>query len=129
AGNFDEEDVHLLHNKASEVLRPYFEKTKNEKKEKYREAHGQTTSGLQDVVISADAGRIDTLFVERGKHVWGDYKREEAKIEVHDEPKSTDIDLLDYAARQTFETDGKVFIVETEDMPEEGSPVNAILRY
>lgn len=129
AGNFDEEDVHLLHDKASEILEPYFEKAKNEKKEKYREAHGQTTTSLQDVIISADTGRIDTLFVEKGKHVWGDYKREEAKIDVHDQQKNMDTDLLDYAARKTFETDGKVFIVETEDMPEEGSSVNAILRY
>ncbi len=129
AGNFDEEDVHLLHDKASEILEPYFEKAKNEKKEKYSEAHGQTTTSLQDVIISADTGRIDTLFVEKGNHVWGDYKREEAKIEVHDHPKPLDTDLLDYAARKTFETNGKVFIVETEDMPEEGSPVNAILRY
>ena len=129
AGNFDEEDTHLLHDKASEILESYFEKVKNEKKEKYREAHGQTTTSLQDVVISADAGRIDTLFVEHGKHVWGDYKREEAKIDVHKEQKTIDTDLLDYSGRKTFETDGKVFIVDAENMPEEGSPVNAILRY
>ena len=129
AGNFDEGDIQLIHDKAAHILEPYFEKAKNEKKAKYHEAAGKTTTSLQDVVISADAGRIETLFIEKGKQVWGVYKRDEAKIEVHDEPKSMDTELLDYAARTTFNADGEVFIVETEDLPEDGAPVNAILRY
>lgn len=102
---------------------------KNEKKSKYHESEGKTTTSLQDVVISADAGRIESLFVEKGKHVWGDYKREEAKINVHENHKPLDTGLLDYAARNTFKTDGDVYIVEQDEMPEGGSPVNAILRY
>jgi hypothetical protein len=129
AGNFDEDDVQLIHDKAAEILEPYFNEMKNEKKSKYHEAAGKTTTSLQDVVISADAGRIETLFIEKGKHVWGEYKSDEAKIEVHDNPNPLNNDLLDYAARNTFKTEGDVYIVEQEDMPEGGSPANAILRY
>jgi hypothetical protein len=129
AGNFDEDDVQLIHDKAAEILEPYFNEMKNEKKSKYHEAAGKTTTSLQDVVISADAGRIETLFIEKGKHVWGEYKSDEAKIEVHDNPNPLNNDLLDYAARNTFKTEGDVYIVEQEDMPEGDSPANAILRY
>ena len=129
AGNFDEGDVQLIHEKAAEILDPYFNEMKNEKKAKYGEAAGKTITSLQDVVISADAGRIESLFIEKGKHIWGEYKREEAKIDVHDNPKPLDTGLLDYAARKSFATNGDVYIVDTDDMPEGGSPVNAILRY
>ncbi|HKJ79604.1 MAG TPA: hypothetical protein VKA10_08710, partial [Prolixibacteraceae bacterium] len=104
-------------------------KVKNEKKSGYAEANGKTTASLEDIVISADAGKVDTLFVAKNTHVWGEYKRNEAKIEKHEEKQELDKCLLDYAARNVFLQGGKVFIEEQEELPENTAPANAILRY
>ncbi len=129
AGNYDNGDIQVVHEKAKELLVPYFDRVKNDKKENYSEAIGKTTSSLEDVVISADSGQIDTLFVARGNHVWGDYDQKAGKIDIHKNKKPLDKCLLDLAARNTFLKSGQVFIEEAENLPEKEAPVNAILRY
>ena len=128
-GNQDNGDILLIHEKAKELLEPYFDKVKNEKKEKYAEANGKTTSSVEDVVISADAGSIDTLFIARGKQVWGRYNKNSGTIDVHEKQEAFDNSLLDLAARKTFYTGGKVFIENQDNLPENNAPVNAILRF
>ncbi len=128
-GNYDNGDILTVHEKAKDIMAPWFEQVKNDKKASYSEAIGKTTSSLEDVVIAADAGQIDTLFVAKGKHVWGEYDREAAKINIHNEKQPMDNCLLDFAARNTFLKNGKVFFEEEENLPENTSPVNAILRF
>ncbi len=128
-GNYDNGDIQVVHEKAKELLAPYFSKVKNEKKSSYSEAIGKTTSSLEDVVVSADSGQIDTLFVARGNHVWGDYNRKAGKIDIHQNKRKLDKCLLDLAARNTFLKSGQVFIEDAGNLPEKEAPVNAILRY
>jgi len=128
-GNHDNSDALLLHEQAVELLQSYFEEEKNSKKESYSEANGKTTSSLEDIVVSADAGAVDTLFIARGEQVWGDYNREERKIEKHDKKHKNDKCLLNFAARTVILKGGKVFIEEQSNLPENTAPANAILRY
>ena len=129
AGNYDNGDILFIHKRAKELLEPYFDEVKNKKKEKYSEVVGKTTSDIGDVVISADAGRIDTLFVARGKQVWGRYDKDSGRIDVHENREALDSSLIELAARRTFFTGGKVFIENQENLPENNAPVNAILRF
>ncbi|MFW5830694.1 MAG: hypothetical protein ACOCVA_00495 [Prolixibacteraceae bacterium] len=129
SGNYDDEDIVGIHEKAMDILTPYFDEVRNSKKESYSEAIGKTTASLEDIVVSADAGKIDTLFVAKHTHIWGEYHREAGKIEKHEDKKNMDNCLLDYAARNVFLKGGQVFIEDQEDMPENTAPANAILRY
>ncbi len=44
--------------------------------------------------------------------------------------KSQDnISLLNFAVKETIDNGGEVFLLEEEQMPEEGAVVNALLRY
>lgn len=129
SGNHDNTDMFLLHEMAKESLQPYFDRKRNEMKNKYHESVNQSSSDIGEVVVSADSGRVDTLFVERESHVWGSYNPTTAGVNIHEDKKPMDSCLIDFAARKVFLQGGKVFIEEHENLPEENVPVNAILRF
>lgn len=129
-GNYDNDDILKVHEKANELLRPYFNKIKNEKKKKYIEApDDQIISETEDVIKAANLGQVETLFVEKGSVQWGDVNEETGEVTFRNEKNPIDHCLIDYTARSVFLKGGKVFIEEIGDMPESGSPLNAVLRF
>lgn len=129
SGNFDNESPQVLHERAKELLQPYFNETKTEKKEALIDGGIPQVSDLKETIIAADSGRISTLFVARGQHAWGTYKPEEVKVEIHDTKEPMDSCLLDLAARKTFLKGGKVFMVDQENLPNKDTKLNAALRF
>ncbi|HTN68151.1 MAG TPA: hypothetical protein VLZ33_01670 [Dysgonamonadaceae bacterium] len=129
SGNFEKETPKVIHERSKELLQPYFDETRTDKKEALIDGNIPQVSGLEEAVIAADAGRISTLFVAKGKHAWGIYKPEQAKVEIHEAKKEMDICLLDLAARKTFLKGGKVFMVEQENLPNKETKLNAALRF
>jgi len=130
AGNYDNDDILLIHEKANELLRPYFNQVKNDKKNKYIEApDGHIISDTEHVLKAAYMGQIETLFVEKDKIQWGDFNEETGQATLRDDKKSIDNCLIDYAARTVFLKGGQVFIEDIGDMPESGAPLNAVLRF
>ena len=128
-GNYDDEDILLVHEKACNILQPWFEKERNKNREKYNEQSDKIISGMIELHEAAIAGSIETLFVERGNYVWGKTEPENGKIEINQSKKPLDNCLLDALARQTFLKGGTVFLEKAEKMPGQDSPANAILRY
>ena len=129
-GNYDNDDILLIHNKANELLKSHFDKVKNDKKNKYIEApDNQIISDTSDVIKAAYMGQIETLFVEKGSVQWGDFNEETGEVTLRNEKKPIDRCLIDYTARTVFLKGGRVFIEEIDEMPESGSPLNAVLRF
>lgn len=92
------------------------------------EARGQASGELRDVVKAATDGRVKTLFVARDAHRWGHFDRERRAVEVHDERRPGDADLLDLAALETWADGGRVYVVEAGSLPVDG-PAAATYRY
>jgi len=59
---------------------------------------------------------------------WGTFNFRTGALHVHQKPRFGDDDLLDRAASQTLLHDGRVYVVEQADMPDDG-PLAAVLRY
>lgn len=129
AGNYDHVKDHVLHEKALDILQPYFEREKHEDKHKYRETAGKVIANVDEVIRSAYEGKIDTLFVAKGEHVWGSYDPSTRVLRKHEDRQPLDYCLIDQAAQTTFLKGGKVYIENKEDLPQNITPVNAILRY
>lgn len=110
-------------------MQPYFDEAKSDKKEALIDGNIPQISDLKETVIAADSGRISTLFVAKGEHVWGTYTPEKAEVERHETKESMDMCLLDLAARKTFLKGGKVFLVEQENLPNSDTKLNAALRF
>lgn len=129
SGNFEEESSQVLHDRAKELLQPYFAEVRTDKKGALIDGNIPQVSDLRETIIAADAGRISTLFVAQGEHIWGTYTPEKAEVERHETKQTMDVCLLDMAARKTFLKGGKVFLVQQEGLPNKDSKLNAALRF
>lgn len=81
-----------------------------------------------DLVRAARWGRLDTLILAEGEHLWGRFDETADRVETHGAPQGWDDDLLDVAAQQTLLNGGDVRIVERANVPR-GAPAAGIMRY
>lgn len=119
-----------LHARAWDIVSPLFGRDRENAKARYL-AVAETPSGTADVkraVRAAHQGRIDTLFVAIGEHLWGTWDELTEAIHIHDEPQAGDVDLLDAAAAQAWLNGGTVFAVPPAEVPGEAR-LAAVLRY
>jgi hypothetical protein len=119
-----------LHRRAWALVEPQLEKTRGEAISRYRNlmGTGRTSSALPELLPAAHFGRIETLFVVRDQEVWGIFEPEENRMEVHQDEKPGDEDLLNSATLLTLTNGGTVYAVDQKDMPDD-SVLAAVLRY
>jgi hypothetical protein len=120
-----------LHARAWAIVEPYFRREQERAAAQYSElcGTGRTAADLRAIVPAACQGRVDSLFVAVGVQRWGRYEPETGVVELHDERAPGDEDLLDLAAVETIARAGKVYAVESEQVPDTGSPAAAVFRY
>ena len=92
------------------------------------EANGKGSSDLEEVLVAAVDGRVQTLYVSRDDHVWGEYDMASRSVKLFDEQRPGADDLLDRAAVETYAKGGRVFVVAPEKLPN-GGKLSAVYRY
>jgi hypothetical protein len=131
-GNPDELKAEELHQKAWEIVEPYFLQEQQQSIELYNQVYGQggqrASTDIFEVVPAAVYGRIEHLFLASGIHQWGRFDPEQAEIELHPEARPQNRDLLDLAAAHTFINGGQVHVIEQKAIPG-GQVLAAIFRY
>jgi hypothetical protein len=131
-GNPDELDLEELHAKARPVVEPHFEESRKEAAALYKQLAGQSdqraSQDVEEVIPAAVYERVDTLFVPRDVHRWGNFDPDTAETVVHSEQEPGDQDLFDLVAAHTFLNNGTVYAVEADQMPG-GGKIAAIFRY
>jgi len=131
SGNPADMDALLLHEKAWELIQPYFDRTRQEKIALLGEV-SQTPRAqidIEQVVPAAIEGRVDTLFLENRSDIFGLYDRANRRVSVSEESNPPHVSLLNLAAIHVIRQGGRVYLMEPEEMPFGGSKVNALLRY
>jgi hypothetical protein len=131
-GNPEELSAEELHERAWAIVQPLFLAEQKEAAAQYRQLAGagseQASNDLKEVVPAAYHGRVETLFVAVGLQQWGTFDPDTDVVQLHEETKSGDEDLLDLAAVQTLLNRGTVYAVELEKVPGE-APLAAVFRY
>lgn len=89
---------------------------------------GQTSNDLADILDAAQAGKIATLLVAKGKEQWGIFDAATGKKTLHEGPEAGNEELIGLAANLTLTHRGDVSILPPDMMPE-GKEIAAILRY
>ena len=132
SGNPEQLSVDELHAEAWQMLRPYFQQTRQTAKERYQQLSGQNShlasEDLEKILPAALHGQVEVLFVKVGAQQWG--KFDPASLQVHQVEvyQPGDEDLLDRAAVLTLRNGGTVFAVRKGQVPSR-SLAAAILRY
>lgn len=129
-GNTEPLSAKELHARAWPIVEPHLQRELDESREDVgsMEANGRGSSDLEEVVTAAIDGRVQTLFVSRDDHVWGEYDMAARSVRVYEEQRPGADDLLDRAAVETYAKGGKVYVVPPDRLPN-GGKVTALYRY
>jgi hypothetical protein len=129
-GNPDERDSEELHRQAKKVVEPYFSASRHRAVELYRNLTGteQASHDVKAIARAALHGRVSQLLVARDTEVWGTYDEKNDEVVRHEKRAPGDEDLLDFAAAQTLQHGGTVFVIDREEMPDHHLAA-AVFRY
>lgn len=130
AGNPDEITLEELHQRAWQIVAPYFEKEQQVALNRYnhRAGTGLTSSDIKEIVLTAYSRRVEALFVGPGFRQWGRFDSDKMSVELHDSPGPGDEDLIDLAVIYTILHRGAVYSLPPDKMPG-GVPLAATFRY
>jgi hypothetical protein len=130
-GNPDDLSAAELHREAWKLVESIFQQDLHGEINRYQELSGAestlASNELSKIVSASHHGQVESLFVALGTQVWGTYDEEELSPEKHQNYRTGDQDLLDLAATQTLLNGGKVFALDSDQMPED--TVAAIYRF
>ncbi|MEB3355408.1 MAG: hypothetical protein VKK04_01585 [Synechococcales bacterium] len=126
-GGMDDEE---LHQRAWEIMKPRFAATQRQTVETFGsfQGTGQATNRIQDIVLAAYRGQVDTLFVATHAHQWGTVDPDASKVTLTEQQSPKTLDLLDIAAIHTVLNGGTVYAVAADQIPGTGHAA-AIFRY
>lgn len=120
-----------LHNKGNEILEKNNQKVLQKQVERFKElaGTGRTSNVLNNILFDAFAGRIDTLFLVKNKHVWGNYDVKGTSVQISPEPDGTNYCLYNLAVTKTIENEGNVFVLDQAQMPQHESLSDIVVIY
>ena len=126
----DTRNMQELHAKAMKHIQPFLEKDRNEKMKQFRELSREKTSvKITDIIPSIYEGKVDTLFLHERDDIFGTFNEENMAVEVQELQTEDNTSLMNLAAKKVIEQGGHVFLVNSENMPEKDSKMNALFRY
>ncbi|MEE4310255.1 MAG: hypothetical protein V2J62_00170 [candidate division KSB1 bacterium] len=117
-----------LHKKVWAEIEPYFQKDQDDAISQYHQlAKGNKASdNVREIVKAAHHDRIKYLFVDLKKEIYGQYSADRDEVEIHE--KNQGEDLTNVATMETILRNGKVYALESEEMPAD-SPMAAVFRF
>ncbi|QED36881.1 hypothetical protein FK178_03765 [Antarcticibacterium arcticum] len=126
----DNKNMQELHAKAMKLIQPHLEKDRTEKTKQFRElSRDKTSVKVTDILPSIYEGKVDTLFLQEREDIFGKFDEENMAVEIQDNKTEDNTSLMNLAAKKVIEQGGSVFLVDTENMPEKTSKMNALFRY
>jgi hypothetical protein len=131
AAHPNDKDINQLHEESWELIKPFFSETREAKLDEFDSliGTGKASSEINDIFPAALNGRIDTLFLEKHEDIYGTINLNTQDIEVEEELTLNNISLMNLLAMTVLKTSGKVYLLDKEKMPLEGSKAMAVFRY
>ncbi len=129
-GNWDHASAAEIHELAIPIVARILSDQRQCLIESYNnaKAHGLTTESIAAALPAASAGRIETLFIDCKKHIWGTFVSENGPISLHNEKQPHDDDLLDALAANTLLNGGQCLDIDEIELPS-SSAFAAQLRF
>ena len=131
-GNPEALSAEELRDKAWNLVEPSFREAEREAKARLAALSdsSRAMNAIEQIVPAAYWGRVDTLFVQRDRHVWGQFDASANKVYLSEQEEFVpgNCDLIDLAVRRTLAKGGTVFALSGERMPA-AVPAAAIGRY
>ncbi len=131
SGAYTENDMMTLHKKSWEVAAEDFAAERKRRMEIFEAKKAEGLAFQDDniaVIKAAMTGSVETLFVKRQHdHLWGTFDAAEYKVNINESKGKNDHCLMDLSAQNTVDSGGKVYLLDSDQMPGDGQ-LAAILR-
>jgi hypothetical protein len=129
-GNCEHFSLSQLRERAWSLIEPALQTDREKAARRYLDLAGTglASDNLAQVLVAAQDGRIDVLFIDSRAQQWGTLRSDDRKIELHESRQTGDDDLLDLAATETLLHRGTVYCLDRENVPG-GRNVAALFRY
>ncbi len=124
-------NIKELHEKIWRQLYPLFDKVRIEKVKLFHYFNNTTrvSYDIQNILLAAIEGKIDTLFVRKGSEEWGILDKENNRVVIEDEQTESNISLINLAVTETIKNGGNVYEQIAETMPMPYVKLNAFYRF
>ncbi|HKK73626.1 MAG TPA: hypothetical protein VJ953_01030 [Saprospiraceae bacterium] len=131
SGNPEDLSPVELHERAMNIMKNFQESTKDEIKDNFDDllASDKASFGIIDIVKSAHEGKVEHLFLKNDYQNWGTYDPSKRLVTVHKEKQADSKDLLEVAARYTYQHGGTMHSCDREELPRPTANANATYRY
>lgn len=129
-GNPENDDAILLHEKAWAIIDEFNQKQMDDYRENFGGllSKGKASTELSTIVRAAEAGKVETLFVDKDEQRWGRFYSKQQTVEQLSANDPGAVDLLEEAALATYLNGGTVYNNPSEELPVD-APVSATFRY
>lgn len=131
AGNPEQDDPVLLHEKAWPIVQTQNEQKHRRLKEAFfeKQSKGKATTELSTALQAAGAGQVEALYLSDQAQVWGRYDPASQTVTVQEASDAGREELLDRLAKKVWQQGGAVYQVAPAQMPDGDYPLNAVMRY
>jgi len=129
-GNPDEQSGDELHDKAWDIIEPYFKKEQEKAVQQFQDLFhtAQTSQDIKKILPAAQQGKVGWLFLDVAARKWGTFYEDKNQVKIEKEKKPGLEELIDLAAVKTLLHGGTVYAMKREDMPVK-SAVAAAFRW
>jgi Bacterial archaeo-eukaryotic release factor family 3 len=130
SGNPDGLSSNQLHEKAWPIVQSLLHRQVDQAVERWNAAEHSELGGkkLEEIIVAAHDGRIETLLLHEQFHLWGTYDEQSRKATVEEASTASNYDLCDLAAVRTLTANGRVvFLDDGQQLGTDG--MAAIYRY
>ncbi|HEX3657559.1 MAG TPA: hypothetical protein VHV55_17345 [Pirellulales bacterium] len=119
-----------LQARAASVLQPYWLKAETEDLARFDAAlgSGRVSGSIEEILRSAECGRVDCLFVAGDAQLWGHWDPITTTAQIFDVRDPNAEDLLDLAAVLVHRQHGRIHVLKAKSLPG-GITAAAIFRY
>lgn len=129
-GNPDLLSVQELHSRAWQIVESLFRRKRDEALADFQQKLGSdwASRDLQQVVVAAEGGAVETLLVRRGTRHFGRIEPDLQHVVLDETCGPTSEDLVDRAVCRCLEQGGSVYPIESGELAEVAA-LGAIFRY
>jgi hypothetical protein len=112
------------------IIEPILDQRRHEATERYGDciAQGRISNAIDEILVAASAGAVETLFIDPAVKRTGSFEPEELTVRIDEEPQEGNEDLVNLAATIVLRNSGLVIPMPSGDVPG-GGLMAAILRY
>ncbi len=130
-GNVEHLSATELRERAQPIVEPLRGEAARRAAASFQELAGtpRASSDLEEVLLAAGDGRVDTLLCDTSVQRWGRFDPARRSLEVHEQQQPGDEDLLDRAVHETLFHGGAAFPVTADTGVVALGPVAAVFRY